>query len=73
MAGILPSTLHMFLHMLICLILTQPYGEGTITSILLIKKLRHRRVNNLPKITQLGSGWDKIQAQMKQQKPSFID
>ena len=37
MAGILPSTLHMFLHMLIRLILTQPYEEGTIISILLIK------------------------------------
>ena len=67
MPHILLSTLHILTH----LILTQPYEEGTIISILQIKKLRHRRLSNLPQITQLGSGWDKIQAQACWQKPTL--
>lgn len=52
MAGILLSTLHVLPH----LILTQPYEESTIISILLVKKWRHRRSRDLPQVTRLSAG-----------------
>lgn len=52
MTGVLLSTLRGLTH----LILTHPYEEGTMISILLIKKLKHRKINTLPQNHTAGKG-----------------